>query len=234
MNQEKVGKFIQDIRLKNNLTQKEFAILLGVTPQAVSKWENGKNIPDISILKIISEKYNVNIDEIINGAFNEKKGENKNIKYVIIIIGMLIVSIISIILIISYHPKNKDFELKKISTTCSDFEIIGSAAYNNQNSSMYISSINYCGEKDDTVYEKIECNLYENKDSFITKVNSCKNGQNTNLESYLKDLTINVDNYIHSCDKFQTKDFYIEINATINNENIKIYKIPLTIENTCN
>ena len=234
MNQEKVGKFIQDIRLKNNLTQKDFAFILGVTPQAVSKWENGKNIPDISILKIISEKYNVNIDEIINGSFNEKKENNIDIKYVVIIIGILLVSIISIILIINYHPKNKDFELKKIGTSCSDFEITGSAAYNNQNSSMYISNINYCGEKDDTVYQKIECNLYENKDSSITKVNSCKNGQNINLEEYLKDLTINVENYVHSCNKFQTKEFYIEINATTTSGNIKTYKIPLTLENTCN
>lgn len=233
MNQEKVGKFIQDIRIKNNLTQKDFALILGVTPQAVSKWENGKNIPDISTLKIISEKYNVNIDEIINGSFNENKKENKNIKYVIIIIGILIVIITSIILIINNHPKSKDFELKKIGTTCTDFEITGSAAYNNQNSSMYISSINYCGEKDDKIYDKIECSLYEDKNSIITKISSCKIKENTTLEDYLKDLTINVDNYIHSCNKFQSKDFYIEINATTNNGNIKTYKIPLTIENTC-
>ena len=38
---------------------------LGVTYQAVSKWENGKNIPDIEILKLICDKYNVNIEDII-------------------------------------------------------------------------------------------------------------------------------------------------------------------------
>ena len=74
MNQDKIGNFIKSIRLENNLTQKEFADILGVTYQAVSKWENGKNIPDIGILKEISERFNINIDEILSG---EKK-HNKN------------------------------------------------------------------------------------------------------------------------------------------------------------
>ena len=49
MNQEKVGKFIKKLRIDNNLTQAEFADKLGVTYQAVSKWENGKNVPDIAL-----------------------------------------------------------------------------------------------------------------------------------------------------------------------------------------
>ena len=50
MDQEKIGKFIKDLRIKNNLTQKEFADKYNVTYQAVSKWENGKNMPDLSLL----------------------------------------------------------------------------------------------------------------------------------------------------------------------------------------
>lgn len=231
MDQEKVGKFIHDIRLNNNLTQKEFSSILGVTPQAVSKWENGKNIPDISILKIISEKFNVNIDEIINGSFNEVKHNKNNIKFVIIILCLIVLSIISIIII--FKGKDNNFELKKIGTNCQDFEITGSVAYNNQNSSMYISKINYCGNTDNEVYKKIECNLYENSDDKIIKISSCKTTLNTNLGNYLKDLTINVDNYVHSCNKFQTKNFYVEILAITKDEKVKTYKVPLTIENTC-
>ena len=51
MNQERIGKLIKEIRKDNNLTQKDLAKKLGVTYQAVSKWETGKNIPDIAILK---------------------------------------------------------------------------------------------------------------------------------------------------------------------------------------
>ena len=57
MEQEKIGKFIKKLRKENNLTQKDLADKYGVTYQAVSKWETGKNIPDISLLKEISDIY---------------------------------------------------------------------------------------------------------------------------------------------------------------------------------
>lgn len=41
MNQEKIGKFIAELRKENNMTQIELANKLGVTDRAVSKWENG-------------------------------------------------------------------------------------------------------------------------------------------------------------------------------------------------
>lgn len=41
MNQEKIGKFIADMRKKKRITQKEFAEKLGVTDKTVSRWENG-------------------------------------------------------------------------------------------------------------------------------------------------------------------------------------------------
>ena len=56
MNQEKFGNFIKEIRKKNNLTQKQLAEKYNVTYQAVSKWENGKNMPDTSLIKQISEE----------------------------------------------------------------------------------------------------------------------------------------------------------------------------------
>ena len=63
---------IKDLRKKNNLTQSELASLLGVTFQAVSKWENGKSIPDILLLKQISEKFNVDLDYLLSGKEKEK------------------------------------------------------------------------------------------------------------------------------------------------------------------
>ena len=72
MNQEKIGQFIKDIRLKQNLSQKNFAEKYNVTYQAVSKWENGKNLPDYSLIKQISKDFNVSIDEFYNGKYNNK------------------------------------------------------------------------------------------------------------------------------------------------------------------
>ena len=65
MNQEKIGKLIKEIRIKHNLTQAELAKKYGVTYQAVSKWENGKNIPDISLLKKMSTDFNIDINDKI-------------------------------------------------------------------------------------------------------------------------------------------------------------------------
>ena len=79
MTPKNVSKFIKNLRNKNNLTQKKLAKELGVTYQAVSKWENGKNIPDIEILKLICDKYNVNIEDII--GTKKKKNSNKNNSY---------------------------------------------------------------------------------------------------------------------------------------------------------
>jgi len=67
MNQEKIGKFIQEIRKEQNMTQKELAEKLGVSINAVSKWERGICLMDISLLKPLSKLLKVSITEIING-----------------------------------------------------------------------------------------------------------------------------------------------------------------------
>ncbi len=46
MNQERIGKFIATCRKEKNLTQEELAEKLGVTSKSISRWENGKTMPD--------------------------------------------------------------------------------------------------------------------------------------------------------------------------------------------
>ena len=93
MNQEKIGEFIKKIRKDNHLTQKEFAELFGVTYQAVSKWENGLNIPDIATLKEISKKFNVDINDLLEGE-NKKRRHFKRYAYV----GICVLVIFSLFL----------------------------------------------------------------------------------------------------------------------------------------
>ena len=76
MEQENIQKFIKKLRKEKNLTQKQLADMLGVTYQAVSKWERGLNIPDISILKEISRIFDVDMDTMITGV------EKKHKKYI--------------------------------------------------------------------------------------------------------------------------------------------------------
>ena len=61
MNQEKFGKFIKEIRKKNNLTQKQLADKYNVTYQAVSKWENGRNMPDTTLIKQMSNDFDIRL-----------------------------------------------------------------------------------------------------------------------------------------------------------------------------
>ena len=77
MNQEKVSEFIKKLREENNLTQKDLADKYNVTYQAVSKWENKKAIPDIVILKSMSEDFNISIDNILNGEYEKNNSSNK-------------------------------------------------------------------------------------------------------------------------------------------------------------
>ena len=73
MKQEKIGKFIKEKRLKKNLTQSEFANILGVTERTVSNWENGKNLPDLSLYNDICKILNITTNELINGMDLKKK-----------------------------------------------------------------------------------------------------------------------------------------------------------------
>ncbi len=73
MNQEKVGKFIAELRKENHLTQQELADKLEITDKAVSKWENGRCLPDVYFLKSLSDLFHVTVKEILNGERDFKK-----------------------------------------------------------------------------------------------------------------------------------------------------------------
>lgn len=67
MNQEKIGKFIAEKRKKKKLTQAQLAEKLGVSTNAVSKWERGLCLMDMSLLKPLSEILEVSVNEILSG-----------------------------------------------------------------------------------------------------------------------------------------------------------------------
>ena len=73
MNPKEIGAFLKQLRNEKGITQEQLAEILGVSGRTVSRWETGTNLPDLSILVEISEYYNVEIKEILNG---ERKSEN--------------------------------------------------------------------------------------------------------------------------------------------------------------
>lgn len=79
MNQEHIGSFIAIKRKENNLTQGELAEKLGVSINAVSKWERGLCLMDMSLLKPLSKILNVDVIDILSGEMI--KVEDKEKKY---------------------------------------------------------------------------------------------------------------------------------------------------------
>lgn len=71
MNRKKIGEYISFLRKKNNLTQEELAKKIYVTRQAVSKWEQGKSIPDSSSLERLSEVFNVPVENFIVCTYDD-------------------------------------------------------------------------------------------------------------------------------------------------------------------
>lgn len=81
MNQEKIGKFLSQLRNENNYTQDEIAEILNVNVKSVSRWENGKNLPDHSIILEICKIYNISVNEFYEGR---KINKSKRIKQLLI------------------------------------------------------------------------------------------------------------------------------------------------------
>lgn len=67
MDQIKIGKFIAELRKEKNMTQEELASILGISKNAVSKWERGICLMDMSLLKPLSNALDVSINEILAG-----------------------------------------------------------------------------------------------------------------------------------------------------------------------
>ena len=234
MNPEKVGKFIKELRIKNNLTQNDLANKYGVTYQAVSKWERGINIPDISLLREMSKDFNIDIEDILDGEIKEKKESSEKLvyPYVFGVVGIIFIALLVTLIFLNNSPK-QSFSFKTLSTTCSEFKVTGVIAYDSKKSSINISNIDYCGGDDEKVYDEITCELYEEeKDEKILIAKCNKDGANQKLEDYLSKVEVKVDDYEQKCKGYVDNKLYLEIKAS-EKDKTTIYKIDLELNNNC-
>jgi len=144
MNQEKIGKFITTCRKEKNLTQEELAEKLNVSNKSVSRWENGKNMPDYSVLNDLCNILDININELLSGEKDNKetienldmilkeyykmKKQKERLKKIIIIgtvVTIQILLVVFTILIINYEYDNRLHQ----TTNIKDYnDVIGSNA----------------------------------------------------------------------------------------------------------
>jgi transcriptional regulator with XRE-family HTH domain len=116
MDQIKIGKFIAETRKERNMTQLDLARKLGVTDRAVSKWENGRGMPDISLIKPLCDELSVSVNELFCGErireenLTQKAEENivntlkyskKKIKKVMVFFISAIATVMSVIILIA-------------------------------------------------------------------------------------------------------------------------------------
>ena len=78
MDQVKIGKFISECRKKQNLTQMQLAEKLNITDRAISKWENGKSMPDSGIMLDLCNELKISVNELLSGEVI--KMEDYNVK----------------------------------------------------------------------------------------------------------------------------------------------------------
>lgn len=124
MDQDKIGKFIAKLRKDKNMTQEQLAEKLGVNSKSISRWENAKCMPDLSLLVPLSKELGISVNDLLSGKKNDKEGyqkefeenminivskidkDNKKRNKIILIISITVVSIVllcSIFGIIDYN-----------------------------------------------------------------------------------------------------------------------------------
>lgn len=69
----KTGAFLKELRKEKNITQEELAEQMGVSRRTVSRWETGSNMPDMDVLIDISDFYEVDLREILDGERKDKQ-----------------------------------------------------------------------------------------------------------------------------------------------------------------
>jgi len=233
MEQEKVAKFIKEIRKKHNLTQKQFAEKYHVTYQAVSKWENALNMPDTTLMKQICEDFAISLEELLNGEYRKEKKKKRYFLLCFFLVIFIFLCIL-VITIFGASKKQNDFQFKTLMTECENFNISGTISYNEKKSAIYITNIQYCGGNDTEEYKQIECILYESYDNTDTKISSFQSHhEKIKLEEFLQDVTLSIDNYEKTCKEYKENSLYLSINATDFQDRIVTYKIPLKLE-SCN
>lgn len=76
----KIGMIIKKLRTEKSITQDTLAAAIGVTPQAISRWESENGYPDIELLPSLADFFNVTIDELLGYKLSEREKELANIK----------------------------------------------------------------------------------------------------------------------------------------------------------
>ena len=101
MENQNIANILLHLRQKNNLSQEQLAKKIGVTRQAVSRWEMGISIPSINTLLLISEQFDIPLETMLKKQEDSSKNNRQtktskklNLFVIFILIGILVSSFI--------------------------------------------------------------------------------------------------------------------------------------------
>lgn len=249
MNQEQIGNFISAERKRKKLTQKDLAENLNISEKTVSKWECGKGLPEVSLMKPLCKELDITVTELLNGEKDLKeesgiinyidysKKKSNKINIFIVIISLLLITFILSTVIYFFNTYNKiavyrlygestNFYINDLYVTKSNmYNMLAPGILNSKNSDISLEDINTFAMKydDKTIVGGLpQQNVVE------------KNGYN---EIFTEEKINNIDKwYIEIEYKFQEelKTEIIELKNEIlmrNNEFISKKVSPIGLEN---
>ncbi len=99
-----ISQQIKKYRLKANLSQEDLANQIYVTRQTISNWENNKSYPDINSLLLMSEVFEISLDQLIKGDLDKMREEINQQEYVRFHKNSMVLAILFIIILMSLAP----------------------------------------------------------------------------------------------------------------------------------
>ncbi|MGX6979901.1 helix-turn-helix domain-containing protein [Vagococcus elongatus] len=158
-----IGKIIKENRTAKNMTQEQLAKELFVSRPLISKWENGKSYPDLEQLLILSDFFDLTLDELLKGDKKMTKKLNTIIKRKHLLTGMIITLLI--IIFFTLYSMYSIWTRKSIQLKPSDIEITSIKIEKNPS----INVINVATEEKVTLPEDVSYQIkYKVKKSFTT------------------------------------------------------------------
>lgn len=167
MDNNKIGKLIAELRKKKGLTQQDLGDMVGVGFKAVSKWECGTTLPDITIINEVSKILGITTDELLAGELNkleevieekieEPNNDKKKKPKLIITISILTILLVFITSLFIYQNSNKTYTYNLVSEK-NDIYIRGKAYLKKDKITMNINELRF----KDNEFNKIIIENYE-------------------------------------------------------------------------
>lgn len=225
----KTGKFIEELRKSNNLTQGEFGEKLYVTRKAVSKWETGRSVPSIDMIKKISEIFDVSIDEIISGEMKTKRDEKekkKNKRNYRLIIQSIFIVLFVILLIYFVNNYGKVHIYEMYSDEC---RISGMYIVTSERRTFALNGIFVDNSKIDEIMGTDFGFRIESGDKYIFgRENKSEFGEISSiikLKDYIEDIQVLLENDIPKIEKPENATYTLTIEYTDQDSNKQRYTV---------